>query len=145
MSKKALLSQIALFNALDDDELGALAAICREKQAAPGDLVITQNTTGSDMYIIADGSVEVYIEGLTDHRTLVVLGAGQVVGEMALLDYGYRSASVRATGEGCRYYAIGRDAFIALCEANHRIGYRVMHNIAVDLAFKMRHRNLVEM
>jgi CRP-like cAMP-binding protein len=145
MSKQALLRHVPLFSGLVGDELAALANICQAAEAAPGALLIEQNTTGSTMYVIAEGSVEVFIDGLTDQRTLVVLGPGQVVGEMALLDYGYRSASARATGDGCRFYAIERNDFIALCETDNHIGYLVMRNIAVDLAFKMRHRNLTEM
>ena len=112
MSKQALLKHVPLFSGLVGDELAALAGICYAAEAEPGTVLIEQNTTGSTMYIIASGSVEVFIEGLTDQRTLVVLGPGQVVGEMALLDYGYRSASARATTEGCQFYAIERDEFI---------------------------------
>jgi len=101
--------------------------------------------TGKEMYVIGQGAVEVYIEGLSDQRTLVVLGNGQVVGEMALIDYGYRSASVRATKDGCKYYVVTRDDFISLCQNNTRIGFIVMRNLAIDLAFKLRHRNLTEM
>ncbi len=147
MSRLPLLNQVPLFAALTDSELTLVEALCTPKEAAPGEIIVRQNTTGSEMYILANGAVEVYIEGLHDKvkRPLIVLGKGQVVGEMALIDAGYRSASVRATQEGCIYYVIERDSFEALCRSHLRIGYIVMRNLAIDLAFKLRHRNLTEM
>ena len=37
---------------------------------------------------------------------------------------------------------ISRENFTDLCNADKAIGYIVMRNLAVDLSFKLRHRNL---
>ncbi len=140
-----LLKRVQLFANLQTEELEQLAAICQEKSAAAGENIISQNTTGNEMYVVAQGAVEVYIQGLNDARSLVVLGKGQVIGEMALIDQGYRSASVRATREGAELYLIESDAFYQLCEENNHIGFIVMRNLAIDIAFKLRHRNLAEL
>ncbi|MCA9923478.1 MAG: cyclic nucleotide-binding domain-containing protein [Anaerolineales bacterium] len=145
MSIPALLRRVQLFAGLEPDELDQLAAICTEKKIESGESVIQQNTTGSEMYIVANGEVEVFIQGLNNARSLVLLGEGQVVGEMALIDQGYRSASVRATKKGASLYKIERDQFYALCNSNTRIGFLVMRNLAIDIAFKLRHRNLAEL
>ena len=145
MSISNLLKRVQLFANLQPDDLEQLAAICQEKSVAGGEIIISQNTTGKEMYIVAQGSVEVYIQGLSDARSLVVLGKGQVIGEMALIDQGYRSASVRTTREGADLYLIESDAFYKLCEENNRIGFIVMRNLAIDIAFKLRHRNLADL
>ena len=145
MSFINLLKQVQLFTSLNDVEMKQVAAIATEITLPAGQLVIQQNTTGHELFIIAAGAVEVYIEGLTDSRSLVVLGKGQVIGEMALIDQGYRSASVRTTQDGATLYQINNDSFRNLCEANNHIGFVVMRNLAIDLAFKMRHRNLAEL
>lgn len=145
MSIANLLKRVQLFANLEPDELEQLAAICQEKTVGSGELIISQNTTGKEMYIVAQGSAEVYIQGLTDARSLVVLGKGQVIGEMALIDQGYRSASVRATREGASLYVIESEAFYKLCNENNHIGFIVMRNLAIDIAFKLRHRNLTEL
>jgi CRP-like cAMP-binding protein len=145
MSISNLLKRVQLFANLQTDELEQLAAICQEKTVAGGESIISQNTTGKEMYIVAKGSVEVYIQGLNDERSLVVLGKGQVIGEMALIDQGYRSASVRTTREGANLYLIESAAFYKLCEENNHIGFIVMRNLAIDIAFKLRHRNLAEL
>lgn len=139
-----ILKRVPLFANLDSEELAQIAAICTEEKAQAGELIIQQNTTGSEMYIIAKGSVDVFISGLSDARSLVVLGKGQVIGEMALIDQGYRSASVKVTKTDAVLYRIKSKDFYELCERNNHIGYTVMRNLAVDVAFKLRHRNLAE-
>jgi CRP/FNR family transcriptional regulator, cyclic AMP receptor protein len=140
-----LLKRVQLFANLTSDELAQVASICTEQQASGQELIIEQNTTGTEMYVVAAGSVEVFIRGLENARRLVVLGRGQVIGEMAIIDQGYRSASVKATDEGATLYRIERDQFYALCEQNNHIGFIVMRNLAIDIAFKLRHRNLAEL
>jgi CRP/FNR family cyclic AMP-dependent transcriptional regulator len=144
MSVFAWLKRVPLFAALDEGELLQVAAICSERTANAGDIILRQNTKGDSMYVIGEGSVEVFTDGKGGRRPLVVLGIGQVVGEMALIDHGYRSASVRATQEGCSFVEIDRVAFNTLCHENARIGYIVMRNLAIDLAFKLRHQNMAE-
>lgn len=140
-----VLRSVHLFSGLSDDELAQIAAICRPCHAAPGELIVQQNTIGSEIYMVGDGSVEVFIKGLADEQVLVLLGKGQLFGEMALLDQGYRSASVRASQEGCTCYLFEEEDFRALCQSNRNIGFTVMRNLASDLAFKLRHRNLAQM
>lgn len=140
-----VLKRVQLFAHLTEEELSLLAGICRPVAIAPDELIIEQNTTGTEMYVIAAGSVEVFIRGLADARSLVVLGRGQVIGEMALIDQGYRSASVKATAEPVTLYLIERNQFYELCERNNHIGFIVMRNLAIDIAFKLRHRNLAEL
>jgi CRP-like cAMP-binding protein len=145
MSVSTLLRRVQLFANLNEPELEQLAAICSEQQVGPGEYIIEQNTTGTELYIVAEGAAEVFIKGLDDSRSLVVLGKGQVIGEMSLIDQGYRSASVRATGNGATLYRIESENFYRLCDENNHIGFIVMRNLAIDLAFKMRHRNLAEL
>ncbi len=142
MSISALLKRVQMFANLNNEELKQLAAICIKKHADAGELILEQNTTGTEMYIVAEGSVDVFVHGDDGIRNLVVLGKGQVIGEMALIDQGHRSASVRATKDGATLYLIESEKFYKLCEANNHIGFIVMRNLAVDIAFKLRHRNL---
>jgi CRP/FNR family transcriptional regulator, cyclic AMP receptor protein len=141
----AALRSVHLFSGLADSELEELSSICRPCQSGPGELIVQQNTIGSEVYMVGEGSVEVFIKGLADEQVLVLLGKGQVFGEMALLDQGYRSASVRASQEGCTCYVFEEENFRALCQSNKNIGFTVMRNLASDLAFKLRHRNLAQM
>jgi CRP-like cAMP-binding protein len=61
---------------------------------------------------------------------------------MGLVDQGARSATVQAASE-IEVYAINCDQFSELCLKDTHLGFVVMRNIAADLSFKLRYRNLI--
>lgn len=139
---KRLLKQVTLFRGLSDDQLGRMAQITRYEEYAADDVIFEQGDAGDKMYIIQSGQVEVQVK---DHagllNSVLIMGEGQVFGEMALLDQGARSASVVALQPATRLYAISGADFKALCQEDTAIGYTMMRNIALDLSFKIRHQN----
>jgi CRP-like cAMP-binding protein len=64
------------------------------------------------------------------------------VGELSLVDGGPRSATVTAVTPRVALARASRAALDALCENDKAIGYRVMRNIAADVAYKLRFRDL---
>jgi len=91
---KEILEGVELFDGLSDDDLDQVAAICKERSIPRGDLLVKEGDAGEELFIITGGFVEVLLE--TPHRVVVNLGTGQITGEMALVDGGPRSASLRA-------------------------------------------------
>jgi CRP-like cAMP-binding protein len=144
MELKQLLRGIMLFSGLNDDELDSVAAICQRKELTRGEVLAEQGAPGDELYIVTSGFVEVSVDSGAEEAPKIVvnLGSGQIIGEMALIDKGPRSATVRAISESTVVQGIHRDDFNKLCEQNSRIGYVVMRDIAADLSFKLRHRNL---
>jgi len=141
---KKLLRSVELFGGLTDDELEQVAAICTRRQLKEGEVLAKQGEAGRDLFIVSEGLVEVSVKEGEVQRVVVNLGAGQLIGEMALVDHGPRSATVKAVQDPTYVQVIQHDKFEALCQRNTQIGYRVMQNLAVDLSFKLRHRNLSE-
>ena len=139
---KEILGEVELFDGLSDDDLEQVAAICKERLIPRGDLLVREGDAGDELFIITDGFVEVLLE--TPHRVVVNLGTGQITGEMALVDGGPRSASLRAISDPTVVQVIHRSDFDKLCNDNARLGYVVFRNLAADLSFKLRHRNLSE-
>ncbi len=142
MDINKLLRSVELFEGLTDDDLNEVAEICAQRQFKDGDILAKQGDVGCELFIVSDGLVEVAVRERTAPRVVVNLGAGQLIGEMSLVDRGLRSATVRAIHEPTTVQVIQHDEFQALCQRNTRIGYLVMLNIAADLSFKLRHRNL---
>jgi len=145
------LKNVEMLIGLSDEQLERVAAICEKKVYNAGDVIVRENDTSGDIYIIHKGSAEVILSGgqitaetlvAPGPRSIISLGQGQVFGEVALIDMGPRSATVRCTSDGTELYVIHRDDFIRLCEEDTDIGYKVMRNLAADLSFKLRHRNL---
>ncbi len=135
-----VLKQVELFYGLNDLQLDALAGIAQREDYLLGAPILEQGQLGSSMYIIADGQVEIVrVNADGGARTAIFLGVGQVFGELALLDFGARSASVLADEDPTTLYRLDRDAVNTLCQADTALGYVLMHNLARDLAFKLRH------
>ncbi len=64
---------------------------------APGDRILTQGEAGDAAYMILSGSVEVSVGSGDKTRSLGTLTAGDVFGEMSLIDPGPRSATITAS------------------------------------------------
>jgi len=77
-----------------------------------------------------------------DMVTIATLRRGQSFGEIALVDEGVRSATVRATQKGTKLLMLGRERVLDLCQAQPDLGYRLMYALAADLAFKIRNADL---
>ena len=109
-----VLKTVELFDGLEPAELGAVAALCRERTYQAGQVITTQGEVGDDLFVVCDGFVEVILSrppGDQAPRTMVHLGRGQIFGEMALVDHGPRSATVRALVDGAVVMIIHRQDF----------------------------------
>jgi len=140
-----VIKQIEIFHGLTDAQLRALAQITQRETYKSGDTIIEQDAPGDSMFIIAQGQVEVLkrdSEG--EMQTALFLGEGQVFGELALLDQGLRTATIVADDDPTILYTLQRDTFEGLCHSDTALGYQMMRNLALDMAFKLRHTNLDE-
>lgn len=152
MNKADILKRADIFYDLTPAQYDMLAAICDEQRARLGDMIFEENTPGTEMYVIGRGSVEVLVDPSivggpmarkgTGPVTIATLREGQTFGEVALVDQGLRSASARCSEPETILLRIPRDKFVALCDAYPELGYRVMRNMAADLAFKIRGSDL---
>ena len=64
-----------------------------------GDTILVEGEVGDDAFLINNGSVEVIVGQADKARSVGTLGAGEVFGEMSLIDPGPRSATVKAVAE----------------------------------------------
>jgi CRP-like cAMP-binding protein len=61
-----------------------------------GQIVMEQGASATSAFYIESGSVEICVEDGPHMLTIATLGPGEIVGEMALIQHGERSATVRA-------------------------------------------------
>lgn len=142
MDLLTLIKQVELFRGLSPDQIEQLGGIFEAEHFAKGTEIFAQGDDGDKMYIIGRGQVEVRVQTADGQsHAMLYLGTGQVVGEMALIDSGRRSAAVIAADDETIVYSVPTDKFTDLCRANTAIGYVMMRNLAQDLSFKLRHRD----
>lgn len=95
--KTELLRNIYFFHSIPEDGLLKIVSIGAEKSYEKGTVVFFEDMPGDFFFVILDGEVEIWKRyGQSDEILLGVSGAGQPVGEMALIDERPRSATVKA-------------------------------------------------
>jgi CRP-like cAMP-binding protein len=87
------VAAIPFFAGLPDAELAAVARVASELEVATGEAVTNEGDFGHALFAIESGTADVVRDG----ATLKAVGPGDVVGEVAVLSSGRRTASVIAT------------------------------------------------
>ena len=95
------LARVNLFSGLRKKELKEVATCCREGTYSPGSVLISQGEKGLGLFILTKGTVRITRANSPDEaeQVLGTAEAGDVIGEMALLDDLPRSATVTAVDE----------------------------------------------
>ena len=95
------LARVDLFSGLRKKDLKDLATYCGERTFSPGSVMLSQGEQGLGLFIITKGTARITQKNSPDgpEEVLGTAGAGDIIGEMALLDDLPRSATVTAVDE----------------------------------------------
>jgi len=151
MSFANILKQADIFFELTPTQLELVASLCQERRCRAGDIIFEENAASDELYIIAQGEVDIQVDpslvGVEEAKsmgqvTIATLRRGQSFGEVALVDQGLRSATARCSDNNTQLLILPRDKLILLCDTYPQLGYRLMRNLAADLALKIRSTDL---
>jgi CRP/FNR family transcriptional regulator, cyclic AMP receptor protein len=87
------LRRLPLFGELDHHDLSTIAHHVGETEAPEGQVLFEEGSIPYEMFVIEEGTAEVTKEG----QAIGTIGPGDVVGEIALLRFQRRMATVRVT------------------------------------------------
>ena len=87
------LRRLPLFGELDHHDLSTIAHHVGEAEASEGQVLFEQGSIPYEMFVIEEGTAEVTKDG----QAVGTIGPGDVVGEIALLRFQRRMATVRVT------------------------------------------------
>ncbi len=91
------LRDIGLFGGLSDETIESLVSELVLEQIHPGTMVMREGETAREMFVVLGGELEILKHGAGGNEARVaMLGPGDWVGEMSIIDVMPRSASVRA-------------------------------------------------
>jgi CRP-like cAMP-binding protein len=130
----AELAQVPLFAGLDAAELSTLARHAFVRRLARGQILFTEGEPSEHMYLVRSGRLRVYVASPRgEELVLAVVGPGESLGELSVLDRQPRSATVDAL-EPAELIALAGDDARELLETNQQ----ALHAVAIALAAGMR-------
>jgi CRP/FNR family transcriptional regulator, cyclic AMP receptor protein len=118
------LRRVPLFAELDEAELQSIADSMRERVFATGETVTVEGEAGDGFFVVDSGEAEVMAQGLA----VGTVGAGDYVGEIALLMGADRTATITATSE-LRCYVLAPVDFRTLVEGNPTIAWKLLQSM----------------
>jgi CRP/FNR family transcriptional regulator, cyclic AMP receptor protein len=141
----AVLRSSPIFRGVAEDLLAEVASLCRNRVYRRGDAVFKEGSAGAKLYGVISGRLLITTtsdKGLELH--LNVVEPGEIVGEIAFLDGGPRTATGRAA-ETSTCFEMDRAAFFKLLERTPQLSthllqlvcqrVRWMTKLAADSAF----------
>ncbi len=126
-----------LFRYLDDDEMARLRTRLRAVDVPPGEILVEQDETSTTLFVIEDGTADVLSVGRESELLLNRLSAGQIFGEVALVDSSPRTARVRALTP-MKLLVLNREEFLMLAENDPTLFSRMSLAILESLCRKFR-------
>jgi len=130
---KALLTRIPLFVGLSGEELVKVAGLAERRIFAARETVVAQGDVAKALFMIVRGRLKVVSCGPDGRETVLgIMDAGEVFGEVALIDGGLRSATCVAMEE-CELLSIERDSFLQLLGTSPTISLKLLFVLAQRL------------
>jgi CRP/FNR family cyclic AMP-dependent transcriptional regulator len=128
-----LLSMNPMFAQLGDDVLERLAAMCVSRRLVAGEVLLQKGDSAEALYGVRRGTIriETGTEG-GDRLVLNVLGPGDLLGEIALLDGQPRTADA-IVGEPCELFMLRRNDFLSFIEREPSIAIRLIELLCVRI------------
>lgn len=150
MSALDAVRKLPLFDGLDAGQLDALERILQRRVVPPRTTMFSEGDRSTSLYILARGSVGttkrlgLAVRGPLDEKkqkTLVRFVAPQFFGEMGLLSDLERSATITTETE-CEILELARADFERLAARDPALGLRLVRNVAMVLADRLRRTDL---
>ena len=130
---------MSIFADLSQETLGDLAKRVWQKEADAGTVIVSQEDTGDQLFVIVSGKVKVVLYGETGREIILsILRSGDFFGEMSLLDRQPRSANVVAV-EDSQLLGLDRDAFQTHLSAHPQTGLAIL----AEMSRRLRHADEV--
>ncbi len=124
-AKIALLQNVPLFAGLNRRELETIGGLCSEVDMPAGRTLMRQGDAGNEFFVIVDGRVRVERDG----QTLATLGAGDFLGEIALIDHEPRTATAVCESDA-RLLVLDHREFHSLMATNQGLQVTILQALA---------------
>jgi diguanylate cyclase (GGDEF)-like protein len=131
------LRQIKLLQSVDLASIKGLIDACTIRSLERGDVLMTAGQENRTVYFLLSGRVEIRLDSLKSSPA-AILGPGESVGEMSVLDHQPASATVVAA-EPTRLLAMDEEILWSLVNSSHAAA----RNLLIGMARRLRHADAV--
>ena len=122
---------------LNDEDISWFARIGEKRRLARGSMVIEEGKPFESVIFVIDGQLEVLVGHGARAKHLAELGAGEIIGELSLIDRRPPAASVRCLSE-VKLLAVDQDAIKRRIDEDVAFSSRFHRAVAVFLADRLR-------
>jgi diguanylate cyclase (GGDEF)-like protein len=131
------LRQIRLFQSVELDAIKGILDACTIRSLGAGEVLITAGQDNRTVYFLLEGHVRIHLTSIQDPPT-AILGPGESVGEMSVIDHRPASAFVVAA-EPVRLLAMEEEILWSLVHSSHAAA----GNLLIGLSTRLRHADAV--
>lgn len=132
---------IPMFATLTEQETYDVLRICRMHKKSAGTILFRQGDPGSGGYLIESGTVDVVLEVEGKREVIARFGAGEVLGELSLIDPAPRSATAVVTADAS-IYEIPGDEFERLRGQFHPAVFKIIRYLSKVVCVRLRAVNV---
>jgi CRP/FNR family transcriptional regulator, cyclic AMP receptor protein len=97
------------------------------------DVIFEEGSTGRELFVVLDGSVEIARMNGADKTVIATLGKGEFFGEMAVIDGSARSATAIAAAPHTRVMRINHARFVYLVSQQPAFALMIMDALSKRL------------
>ena len=125
------LAKLALFRSVNVEELAPFLHDCEVRSIPSGAVLIEADQPNDRLFLVLTGEFGVHLDS-PDSAPIVILGAGETVGELSLIDKGATSAYVVAH-EPSRVLVLSEATMWSLVTASHAISLNLLRTLSTRL------------
>lgn len=133
-----LLERNKLFRDICLENVEHVLNTCQTISLKSGETLLESGQKNTSLYLVLEGELRIYLNGL-DLPVHAVMGPGECVGELSLIDGGKAAALVMAARD-TRLLAVPHEQVWSMVDSSHAIA----HNLLSILAGRIRNDNLLQ-
>jgi CRP/FNR family transcriptional regulator, cyclic AMP receptor protein len=134
------LRRSVLFSDLTDVEIDSIKNLIFEKEYRKGTALFFEGMAGGIMYLVKEGSVDIFKKKGMEELPLATLGPGDFVGEMSLIDDEPRSAAAKVN-EASVLMVITKKNFQDILRASPEGANKILISFLKILSKRLRETN----
>lgn len=141
MEDAGLLKKIDIFHDLNSHEIARIGKLLKERGFKKGEFVVREGDKGDSFFVVKEGTVRISKTDYEENEELIaLLGEGEHLGEISLLDRQPRSANVIAN-EDCALLEMSGEDLENTLSHDSVMAAKIYRGMAKSLCARLREAN----